>query len=1601
MKVVKFEKILNLKDVEELNKSLPDVIELKSLKGQKSGVLSKIDSKIKIRILDEEIEKEEKEISGNKIVSYAIKKDFSPEEISEILKTYETIEEDISVNYNDLESALHTYLEFIKIVEPLDLEKTLDKIDVENSETLSALINKKALSKGYATIYKQAMERLGIPCKIIESPDGYAWNEIMIDGEYYPLDLAFDAEFYRSKEAEGKIGFCKFLTDKEFYKDQRHYNPDIIAKEKFRALDESETLKAYEKIQAYSMSKNKTPRPSINIKSKELDGIFKGNVISNETIVEVENLKISLQSNNVEQLKEDIAEIGKYYPEVLNNIELENATDSSINMQELVDGIYASREEAKKLGQDLSPIEFTISSKNAEDFDLDFSNAPEELLENNTPIDSNIESKIKLKNLSNASIQIPSLKNKISKNIKALDLTGFDLQGLDLTDTNIETIALHSNLTKNIDQIIGIKQISNIELKSIDPIQFNNIYSQIIDPLSNVHSIRVENINLRDRRILEELSTNTKLARIWFQNCNLNNIDGLENFDKRIAFLFLANNELDINHLERLNKFYKNNPYLELYANNNMGINNAILSSPEISDESFNYIKNWFENSQNVNISNKNSAVDRLTWGHPDVPYYIKDAKIIRDNINITLNPVMLENDNELDTVNFNETYLKDATLLLTIPQIERLLALGKTIPQNIRINIHDVTELSSQKARQLETKMISQGMKLEGVQIFDKQGANAFNNIAPYTMSQYIYIRETLDKVVGGIDLSEPDIDKFAVIYDRLASKIVYDTPATKDDNFNEAMYYAEKRNTSRNLLEGLEEEKCVCAGYADILRNALLLVGIDARYNSGLCDKNDLKTGHAWNQVRLDDGTGTKKWYYTDLTWDAGKNNYNWTLLGNDNFKSHTYMNSVGASYSHDLTNTKNIETCTNEDFDRIMLREALQRAKVRNNGYDYMNTVEIDIPEDPKVQIEVLDSQRIADEFRRRKNDMYAKFYGNKEYEEEYEIRNKRFRQHEIEVTNYGITYRTVEDYPERQQDEEFLLLDKYKECLERMTRYQAGDTSVYIGTDSQIKLQLEKDREYVETRNHTFDQNKSTQKDLATLGKYGEKMPYIPKKPGAINNVLRVVGNVGIFTRNLVSPVYRAVGKYVAQPLHRLRTGQKDASPYKNNFYHRMVARREYFDEINRAQNPRNFIGNFVKSRAQAIFRAEEGNEAILRAGAADIRENIVSQERQKVLIQNLENTVSKFNLQIQDLQQQIIDNPKASNISAVRAAIQNKILERDRLKNTIDGQKNNVEGTLQTDAISDKQHAVASKEVNTFKVTVIKGVAKGITAKYVGPKIHDWLLERGKVVKPIEIVTEVPETKQRWIETTYKEELVPIYEDVVDKARNIKDIISGNKGKNVTGFYSVYGGEKGAATYELLGNEKITAIFQAKGNGGTGLSDLVGLKAPTLTNNTFSSELLDSTGLLNQNITIDEMLNAINVGKLDPDVLNELYVSVGDKYWTKLSDLVGDMTAQVKVGEEIQKVVDVAGHYETYTEMVEKVIKTTEVVTNPAVQKAVDIGGKMGAGLIIGDSILDAAENLRKTETNVKDNKKKPRKYTFDEDVDDIPKSKRDYDRDSR
>lgn len=688
-------------------------------------------------------------------------------------------------------------------------------------------------------------------------------------------------------------------------------------------------------------------------------------------------------------------------------------------------------------------------------------------------------------------------------------------------------------------------------------------------------------------------------------------------------------------------------------------------------------------------------------------------------------------------------------------------------------------------------------------------------------------------------------------------------------------------------------------------------------------------------------------------------------------------------------------------------------------------------IPIPPIPPIEPK-LDEEKIKNEYLRRKHDMYAKYYGDKDYQEKYDEVAARYREHEHDVVLEGdVTYRTVEDYPERLEDEQFLLLEGYKDALERMTKDQAG-IEVYTGTPEEIEAQRAKDKEYVETRNHTFDQHKYTQRDLATLGKYGEKMPYIPQQQGLLKNIGRGILNVGIFARNVVAPVYRFIGRTIAQPFHRLVTGGKDASPYRNNFYHRMVARREYFAEQGRLRDEeetrelmaqaepgeevkpvRHPIRNWAAARWNAIFKSREGNEAVLNAGEHDIKENIVNQERNAALVKALEETREKMAKEIQDLQEALDRNPNAPNAEEVRQAIIDRQAKIDNLGLSIQDVKANREETKQTDAVSDKTHAIARKEINTLRTTVIKGVVKGALVKYVGPAVHKWILEHSKIktrewVDPTtkqEWVDETTKqewvdatTKQEWVDGTYGDKVVPVYEDGFPQGTP-EELIGGRAGTTYTGWRTVSGGHTDPVSYTLSGNEKITGVWVDNGTRwGTGVSDSAGLTAPVLTDRLVDAGLMTPSGTFRNDVEWSEILRVCKMEGIDVD---KVYVSVGDRHWAKAADIFG--TEQVQVGENVIKdfipghwdTVTVPGHWDTVT-----VPGHWDTVTVPGYWKDVIKdnprivgflnGGKVVArGAIVADGIHDVAENLRNTHTDVPEHKPQPRHYDGEMDVEDI------------
>lgn len=131
------------------------------------------------------------------------------------------------------------------------------------------------------------------------------------------------------------------------------------------------------------------------------------------------------------------------------------------------------------------------------------------------------------------------------------------------------------------------------------------------------------------------------------------------------------------------------------------------------------------------------------------------------------------------------------------------------------------------------------------------------------YTKEEYIEIKNKMDKILDGINQpiigdKDSELECFLEISKRLAMHMSYNKFAVQQEGKKDS----ELQRTCRDLYGGLLDGECVCAGYAEILRNALACRGIEANYIRGL--DSETREGHAWNQVKIGG-----QWYNVDLTW------------------------------------------------------------------------------------------------------------------------------------------------------------------------------------------------------------------------------------------------------------------------------------------------------------------------------------------------------------------------------------------------------------------------------------------------------------------------------------------------------------------------------------------------------------------------------------------------------------------------------------------------------------------------------------------------------------------------------------------------------------
>lgn len=593
---------------------------------------------------------------------------------------------------------------------------------------------------------------------------------------------------------------------------------------------------------------------NVNLKSKELRKELKVDVLTpNISDKLVNHLTIRLDGPVSQDLLDDISAIAYDFPKLLRHVRIINAGNTVTNMQELVDHIADLRRNEPRFNliEELAvetPLESELQSLNLSTYGR-----------------GKDEVKVAYRYTGPGRAKVSINKANISNNVKRFGAEGLDLASCDFSGTNLTGLTISGDGEVGFSQISGLENITEFEINNRTTL--DREFEEMLDFVrtsGNVHTFNLDRVAVGDRPILSSIQTDS-LVIININSCNMTDLSGLEFFEGKLAELWVGNNDLDVADFQRLYRFKTSNPltYVGFDGNSKIDAYFANRSQSDFSPFTYQSITDEYSATQNKRYGTRSNTLIHLAT-NPLIPYSISDAKRVRE-AGITLNAFELDDISDLDDIDFTSDEYKGGTLLLSVEEIKYLMKHDRVLPIDVSIKIENASELSVETLREITSHMKIKDIRMVGADLSDNQRY-------PYSLVEYEVARGILDEVVAGIDPEEPDIDKFTTVYTRLKHAMVYDHRAIKHDTTDELRYSNKQVNNCRNLVNGLRNGTCVCAGFAETLRNALALVGIDARYIRGdVFDDPDKHGYHAWNLVTLKGSDGVKRQYLADLTWEA----------------------------------------------------------------------------------------------------------------------------------------------------------------------------------------------------------------------------------------------------------------------------------------------------------------------------------------------------------------------------------------------------------------------------------------------------------------------------------------------------------------------------------------------------------------------------------------------------------------------------------------------------------------------------------------------------------------------------------------------------------
>jgi hypothetical protein len=262
---------LSLDDAAKLNKiNRKIVLIFENTKGQNSGVIASLNpSNIKISIYGG-LDYLHKDKYNTR--EYIERTFYTPGNLSNIIKTFESIKRKIPYSWNETQKCMYVYK---TLVEKMHYQRGYES-DYENgidvARTLNGVLANRAVCSGFALIFKETMDRLGIECYYQNQSHSHSWNAVKLDGETYLLDLTWDVTNKQESQHCGFAYFCR-QDSNSFYSHKYH---DLSSeKEEIRfaskGMSDEELLENYKKIVKSTAIYSKELQHYTNAKNQEFD----------------------------------------------------------------------------------------------------------------------------------------------------------------------------------------------------------------------------------------------------------------------------------------------------------------------------------------------------------------------------------------------------------------------------------------------------------------------------------------------------------------------------------------------------------------------------------------------------------------------------------------------------------------------------------------------------------------------------------------------------------------------------------------------------------------------------------------------------------------------------------------------------------------------------------------------------------------------------------------------------------------------------------------------------------------------------------------------------------------------------------------------------------------------------------------------------------------------------------------------------------------------------------------------------------------------------------------------------------------------------------